>query len=178
MTRSSSGTRGASAGDMLVFLATFSVAGALLYPAWSVRGFRAQVDGAVADVEALEAAARSVRDDQGRWPAPAPPGEAPPELAGGVFERGDYVLGWTSWDVVDSVAVQPDLGMVSPDDVPEDVGPRMAPVVRRVGAVTVHSGDEGLLAELLERYADEGAFVIDTLWLLVLPERGEAPAAR
>ena len=57
-------TRGAAPGDVLILLATLGIAGALLYPAWSVRGFRATVERAVEDVETLSAAARSVRENE------------------------------------------------------------------------------------------------------------------
>jgi hypothetical protein len=165
----------------LIFLATLSIAAALAYPAWSVRGFRANVENAIVDVEALSTAARSVRDDRNRWPTPAPPGEAPPELSGlngedGIFTRLAYTLGWTSWEVVDSVEAPPPPDQSAADDAPSGPNePPMAPVVRRIGAVTVHSGDEALLAELLEHYSDRPSFVLDTILLLVLPERAEAP---
>jgi len=172
--------RGAAAGDVLIFLATLSIAAALLYPAWSTRGFRATVERAVADVETLSGAARIVRDGRNRWPTPAPPGEPPPELAGlgqagGIFERLEYTLGWASWDVVDSVQAPPSADVPALDADPDETGAiPMLPVVRRVGAVTVHSGDETLLAELLEHYADRTSFVLDTMWLLILPERAES----
>ena len=134
------------------------------------------------DVERLSAAARSERDRQDRWPTTAPPGESPPELSGldnenGVFSRTEYTLGWTSWEVVDSVEAPPPTAVPVDVDAPRgSAGPPMEPVVRRIGAVAVHSGDEALLAELHEHYSDRASFVIDTLWLLVLPERAEAPA--
>jgi hypothetical protein len=169
--------------DGLVFLATISLAAALLYPAWSAREFRSRVTSAVTDVETLGAAARSMLQDRGAWPTRAAPGEAPPELATfsgeeGIFSRLDYTLGWTSWQVVDSVvAVDLDAAPVDPEDAPPDsIGPRLEPVIRTVGAVAVHSGDSALLAELSQRFADEISFVLDTTWLLVLPERGDAPA--
>lgn len=179
------GRSGATLSDGLVFLATVSLAAALLYPAWNAREFRGRVTGAVADVETLAAAARSTLQDGGVWPSRSAPGQAPPELTalsaeGGVFSRLDYTLGWTSWQVVDSVLAAPDLGPspVDPADAPPDsVGPRLEPIVRTVGAVSVRSGDSALLAELSERYAGEISFVLDSTWLLVLPERGPAPAA-
>lgn len=180
MTRRS-GTQGASSADVLIFLATLSIAAALLYPAWSMRGFRGSVENAIADVEVLSAAARSERDRRNRWPTPAAPGRPPPELTGlggedGVFNRAEYTLGWTSWEVVDSVEAPPVLDDLIPGDAPlESEEPPMEPVVRRIGAVTVHSGNQALLAELQERYSDRTSFVFDTLWLLVLPERAEAP---
>jgi hypothetical protein len=175
-------TRGAATGDILIFLATLSIAVALLYPAWSVRGFRARLETAISDVETLSAAARFTRDAGNRWPTPAAPGETPRELPGlggadGVFSRLEYTLGWTSWEVVDSVEAPPPTDLVAGDEVVLDPGgPPMLPVLRRVGAVTVHSGDETLLAELLEHYSDQRSFVLDTMWVLVLPERAAAPA--
>lgn len=176
--------QGATTGDVLIFLATLSVAAALLYPAWSVRGFRATVDAAIADVDSVAAAAQAVRQSDDRWPSAAAPGEAPSELARlagseGPFSREAYRIGWTSWEVVDSVRAPEPAAPQSPDDPrPDSVGPRMEPVVRTVGAIAVYAGDEALLAELHEHYWDRTSFVLDTMWLLILPERAEAPATR
>jgi hypothetical protein len=173
------GRRGATFADVVVFLSTIGLAAALLYPAWSARGFRARVTTAVADVEAVSDAARRTLEESGRWPSPAPPGTAPPELPSlaaevGAFSREAYRLGWTSWNVVDSVEV------VQPPSAPEDpqrevVVREMAPVSRSIGGVSVHSQDAGLLAELSERFAGEPTFVLDTMWLLVLTERSTTP---
>lgn len=177
-----SGRQGASTGDVLILLATLSVAAALLYPAWSVRGFRARVQTAVADTEALRTAARAFREESGRWPGPAEVGEAPPELSDlgreeGMFGRDGYAVRWTTWAVVDSVPAPPP-SVPSQDDAPQpDAGPLMEPVVRSVGAVMIQSAEVELLAELLQHYPDGTSFVLDTTWLLVLPERGPAPAA-
>ncbi len=168
---------GATLGDMLVFLATLSLAAALLYPVWSARSFGSRVAEAVADIEALGAAARSSRDRTGRWPDSTPPGQAPDELAGlagedGLFARTGYTLGWTSWNVVDSVeTVSTDPPPV--DAPPDSVGPVLAPVVRTIGAVTMHTGDENLLAEVLSHQPDGGSFVLDTMLVVVLPERAQ-----
>jgi hypothetical protein len=173
---------GATTGDVLIFLGTLSIAAALLYPAWSVRGFRATVEAAIADVDAVAAAARSVRQSEDRWPAAAAPGEAPADLAqlggaDGPFSREAYTIGWTSWEVVDSMRAAPPAAPPSPDDPPPDsVGPRLRPVVRTVGAVAVYSDEETLLAELEGYYAEQTSFVLDTMWLLILPERARAPA--
>jgi len=171
--------RGATFADVLVFLATVSLAAALLYPAWSARGFRERVETAVADVEAVSAAARRALQETGRWPEAAPPGMAPPELAGltgegSAFSRTDFRVGWTSWNVVDSVeVVQPP---PAPEDTPpETIGRMMAPVSRSVGGVSIHSGDSALLAELSEHFAGEPTFVLDTMWMLVLTERSTRP---
>jgi len=173
--------RGATTGDVLIFLATLSIAGALLYPAWSVRGFRSRVEAAISDVDAVAAAARTVRDNGNGWPTSAPPGQAPPELSGlsgadGPFTREAYSLGWSAWDVVDSVQAPPPATPPSPGDAPlQTAPPVMVPVVRSVGAISVHSAEASLLAELQRHYTDETSFVVDSMWLLVLPERAPAP---
>jgi hypothetical protein len=173
------GRRGATFSDVLLFLSTLGLAAALAYPAWSAREFRGRVSMAIADVEAVSAAARRSLDASGRWPDPAPPGVAPADLTGltgegGAFARTAYRIGWTSWNIVDSTeVVQP---APAPEDTPpEYVGPVRAPVLRSIGAVTVHSGDLALLAELTESFSDGATFVLDTMWLLVLPQRAVGP---
>jgi len=170
---------GATFSDVLVFLATLSLFAALLYPAWSALAFRGRVSAAIADVEAVGAAARQTLSGMGRWPTPVPPGSAPPELTGltgedSPFSRTDYRLGWTSWNVVDSVQVMPE--PPAPDDTPpEVVVPTLAPVSRSVGGISVHSADVALLAELSEQFGAETSFVVDTMWLLLLTDRADAP---
>jgi hypothetical protein len=166
---------GATISDGLVFVATVGLFGAMLFPAWSARDFRARVSSAAADVEILAAAAREALDDAGAWPTAAAPGEPPPELAGlaavdSIFAKTEYRLGWTSWLVVDSIEA-PDLAL-PPVDAPDFLGPRFEPVVRSIGGVAVYSSEAPLLAELVARYTTEVSFVLDTMWLLVLPERG------
>jgi hypothetical protein len=176
--------RGATTGDVLIFLATLSIAAALLYPAWSVRGFRSRVETAISDVDAVAAAARSVRENSNRWPPSTPPGEAPPELSGlsgtdGPFAREAYSLGWSAWDVVDSVQAPQPTTPSTPGDAPlETAPPVMMPILRSVGAVTVHSADASLLAELQQHYSDATSFGVDSMWLLVLPERAQATTPR
>jgi hypothetical protein len=142
------------------------------------------VEAAIADVDAVAAAARSVRDNGNRWPTTTPVGQAPPELSGlsgtnGPFAREEYALGWTAWDVVDSMRAPPPAIPASPGDAPPDtVPPAMSPVVRSVGAVTVRSSEESLLTELQQHYADATSFVVDSMWFLVLPERAQAPTPR
>jgi hypothetical protein len=159
-----------------------SIAAALLYPAWSMRGFRSLVEQAIADTDTLGAAARGFRDETNRWPTTTPAGEAPPELASlsgdeGIFGRAEYTLGWTTWEVVDSVEAPRPTDTPSSDDAPRaDARPVMEPVLRSVGAVTVRSPDASLLAELLQHYTDEASFVVDSMWVLVLPERSGALA--
>jgi hypothetical protein len=95
---------------------------------------------------------------------------------GGPFSRTGYRVGWTSWNVVDSVEViEPP---PAPEDTPpESAGPVLARVARSVGGVTIHSEDRALLAELSRYFVEEPSFVLDTMWLLVLTERAQAPVS-
>lgn len=168
--------RGVAAIDVLVLLAALSVVAALLYPMWSGRVFRGRVNEAVADVEAISARARTTLELLGRWPAAAAPGTAPPELAGVTVARPTYTLEWTTWEVVDSVlASTDDVGPPAAGDAPPDsVGPPLEPIARTVGAVALHSGEDALLAELIEHFGRDEAFVFDTTWVRLLPERSGA----
>ena len=137
------------------------------------------------DRPAQFAAIRTTLELEDHWPSPSPPGEAPPELSGlagadGPFSRAGYTLGWTTWQVVDSVVAPPEPAPPpTPGDAPRPTAPRMVAEPRTVGAVTLRSSQEALLAELLRHYGPEAAFVLDSTWVLVLPERGRpAPAAR
>jgi hypothetical protein len=173
--------RGATSSDVLVFLATVTFGVALLYPAWSARGFRDLVQRAIGDVEAVASAARTSLETSGSWPTPGPPGEAPPEITqlsgdGQPFGRSEYGMEWTTWSVVDSVEVQVDLVFAPGDAPPPDTGPVRRPVVRTIGGVGVHSRDASLLAELAQHFTGQTWFVLDTTWMLVLPERAEARA--
>jgi hypothetical protein len=176
--------RGAAVADFLLVLAVVGLGAALLYPTWSARALRERIADTIADVDALVAAAQSSRQVQGRWPTPAPPGEPPPELSAGslaeLFSRPAYTLGWAAWEVVDSVeAPREEDPQPAPDDLPPaSVRPRLQPIVRTVGAVTVHTREEALIAGLLDHYGDGMSFVLDTLWMLVLPERSEATLTR
>ena len=126
--------RGATLADVLLLLATLGLIAALLHPAWSAREFRRRSSTAISDVEVVSAGARRALAASGRWPHSAPSGSAPIELAGltgegGPFSRTGYRVGWTSWNVVDSVEViEPP---PAPEDTPpESAGPMRAPVAR------------------------------------------------
>ena len=178
------GRRGVSFVDVLLLLATVSVAAALVYPAWSGRDFRRRVQAAISGVDALGSAARGIRDDTDRWPTPASLGEVPSELGGlsvdaGMLEGTGYAIEWRAMEVVDSVEAPPSNDILSPDDAPQaGARPRMLPVVQSVGVIAVHSSEEALLAELMEHYGRSASFVMDTTWHLVLPDRAEALPSR
>lgn len=169
------GREGVGTADVVVALALLVVLLALLYPALRARSARAGFDAAAADIEAARRGAETHFRAAGAWPGGAAPGQMPPALAASFagdtsLVRIGYALQWTTWDVVDHVAAPAPRDIVT-DAPPDSVGPRLVPVVRRVGGVLVHSRDEALLAELLRRYSSEGGFVRDTTWTLVLPMR-------
>ena len=171
---------GATSADGLIFLATLALVAALLYPAWSARQFRGRVEAAVEDVEAVTSAARATLTATGSWPTPSPTGEAPPEMAGiardsNPFVRADYRLAWTTWNVVDSVPAPVEVVPTLGDAPPDSAGPVMRPIVEVVGALAVHTVDAALLAALSDRYAEQTSFALDSVWVLVLPERVAAP---
>jgi len=70
MTRLWNLIRGATVADVSVLLAVLALISALLYPTWSARAFRERVASAIADVDALGAAARTSR--AGGRPPPRP----------------------------------------------------------------------------------------------------------
>lgn len=169
--------RRATLADAFVVASLMTLVAALLYPTWSARAFHDRVSAAITDVDAVVTAARSARTALGRWPHAAAAGEPPPELTGlagsdGPFSREGYALAWTTWQVVDSVPAPPEPGPPpAPGDPPRASAlPLMLPVTRTVGALAVHSGEEALLAELLRRHGSDRSFVLDSIWMVVLPE--------
>lgn len=172
--------RRATMADIFVLASVIALGWALLRPTLGARAFQQRVAAAIADVDTVSAQARRVLAASDRWPTSAPPGESPPELLAfgetpPQFIRADYTLGWQTWLVVDSIEAPPEpLPPPSPGDPPRrPPSPIMVPVNRALGSVRVH-GEDALLAELLRHYG-AGSFVLDSAWVLVLPERAEAP---
>ena len=168
--------RGGPAGDSVIARAVFSLGAAFLYPTLRARSFRGLVDTTVSEVETMERGARGVFSRTGSWPTPGAPGAIPSELSGAfpsdsVLTREAYTLQWSRWEIVEKVETLVALQMPADADAPPDsVGPRLVSVVREVGGIVVHSGNDGLLAELLARYGSAESFVRDTMWTLVVDE--------
>ena len=174
--------RDLSVGDILVGIALLTLIATLVYPNLRARAFRNLLDGAVADVENLNAAAVRIYDASGAWPIPTAAGSVPPEVAGAfpgdtALTRNDYALQWRRWEVVDQVVGPPlPRGPEDADAPPDSVGPRLISVARPIGGIIVHSGRPELLAELLSRYGTGVSFVRDTTWTLVVdPTDGGSP---
>jgi len=169
--------RRATSADLAIVGAALALVAALARPTLDARALEARVAGAIEDVDLVIASARASHASRSRWPQAAPAGEAPPELGAlatdGPFSRADYSLAWTTWQVVDSVvASTEDAAPPAPGDAPRSPDePRLAPATRALGALAVHTSDPTLRAALLAHYGRGSSFVLDTTWILVLPER-------
>lgn len=171
--------RGASTGDVMMGLATFSLLVALLLPFFRARAFDSMVEGAAAEVESLSVAARGVFDRTGVWPPAAAVGVIPDGTAGtfapdSTLVRKAYTLQWSGLDVVEEVEAPPSVNPLPADaDAPPDsVGPRYMQAVRGIGGIVLHSGNDALLAALLARYGPDVSFVRDTSWTLMVDRPG------
>lgn len=176
------GRSGPTSGDVLLALAGLALLAAIAYPRMERALMWRTVAGAEADVETVRAAAAAHRDETGGWPAPAEAGKVPAELAvrlppGFSFQADAYTLEWSRWEMVDLAApVEPEPVLQRPPGGFEPVlPPTAAPVadvevpVETLGAVTVHAGDERVLAALLERFGASRSFIRERSWTLVLP---------
>jgi hypothetical protein len=163
--------------DLLVALAILSLLSAFLYPTLRSRAFINHVDRTANEVETLRSAALGVLSQTGAWPTAGEPGGIPIEVSGAfpsdsLLAGDEYTLQWTRWEVVDQVEAPSSITQLPADaDAPPDtVGPIFVPVVRTVGGIVVHSGEDELLAELLTRYGRTVSFVRDTTWTLVVTD--------
>lgn len=162
----SGGRAGVTTGDVLIVLAVLSLLFASVYPRLRWRTFQDTVQRAIGDVEAVVGAARAHRAETGAWPSPRPPGVEPAELAAHLpadvsFTSESHTLEWTRWLRVEHP--------VDPGRDPEtDTLPPPPPIVRSAASLTVSSGDEGLLAALLDRYGPTRSFVREGRWTLMV----------
>ena len=166
---------------MLVFLSLLTLAFATAFPRLQERAFAQQLDGAVSAIEALRVAASNFEEQGLDWPAPSPPGVTPPELVSTFpaqydLAADDYSLEWNRWETVDRQG-RSEPGFPAPArsvPAPQDSPPGSVPSLlttrfRKIGSVTVYSGDPALLAGLLRHYGTSRSFVRDTTWTLVIP---------
>ena len=150
------------------------------------------VEEVVTEVDVLRAAALDTRSTTASWPEASAVGEVPASLtaeyAGRTgFTFDDYSLEWRRLGVIEYVEAPPQPALDIADDdesdsgvppgnaisdlPPDSVGPELAPVVREIGAIVVHTGNESLLADLLTRYGTTVSYVRDTTWTLVIDDR-------
>jgi len=178
--------------DFAIGAAVLLLLWAAATPMLSARSFRSLSEQAAADVETLRTAALSTLSTTGRWPARAEAGIAPPALAGAYpgdepLTFPEYTLQWVGLEVIEYEeappvtfrAPDPDEEddearglVVAPGDAPPDsAAPGLRPVVREIGAILLHTGNEDLLADLLTRYGPMVSYVRDSTWTLVVDDR-------
>lgn len=174
-----SSRRGIAPGDVLLGLSGLALMAALTYPRVERALMLRTADAVQADVETVQAAAAAHLAESGAWPASAEPGTVPVELTGRIppgfsFQGEDYTLEWDRWQTVEDVAptvveLPPEEYESSVPPTPTDSVPDLEIPVETLGAVTVHSSDDRILAALLERFGASRSFVLDRTWTLVLP---------
>ena len=111
-----SGVRGSEGGftlvEMVVVVAVVSILTRIALPSVQEAMIRARAAAALGDVEVVRTAAESYHARTNDWPAEAPPGQVPPELAadlpeGFSFDRGDYRLDWDRWSLPSGLPASP-----------------------------------------------------------------------
>ena len=185
MSTVSGNRRGVAASDALVVLSLLSLAFAVVYPMIAAAVRQQEVDAAVADVETLRGSALAYFQENGTWPADAPAGTVPAELAPSLppdfaLEWGTYTVDWALWETVreavpDSAedvlgSVSPTAGTPPPEVIAEPTP--QEPTTAFLAGISLYTDDELLLAALLRRYGPELSFVHGSVWTLVLTEGG------
>lgn len=162
--------------DVLLGMGLVCFLGALAFPWFSARAFTTTLDGALNDVEALRSVVTGIYDRTGAWPPPAGPGEIPEGTRGAFPQdtsliRDGYSLQWLLLE--STVRVPAPLSSIfipdDADEAPDSVAPPTTFEVRSLGRIVLHSADDALLAELLDRHGRDQSFVRDSTWTLVLP---------
>lgn len=163
---------GGTVGNFLLALATLTLLVAVLAPRWRARAFEQRVVAVAAGVDSLRAEAEAVLAATGSWPASA---EGPTFVRELPPRDSSVAMEWRR--IASTVVPEPSSGVeASLPEADEGFGPEPpvpTPEYFERGAVSVHAGDDGLLARLLERYPD--SFVHDTVWTLLLPRVSAAP---
>ena len=182
-----SSRRGVTSGDVLLALAGLALVAAMAYPRSERALLWRTVAAAQADVETVRAAAAAYLAEAGGFPGPAEAGEVPAELAGRLppgfsFLGGSYTLEWNRWETVEPPSQAQQAAPPVLEALPGGFEPALPPPadsvqevqvpVETLGAVTVHTQDERVLAALLERFGASHSFVREGSWTLVLPPVG------
>lgn len=174
---SSGPPRSAMAGDALLVLAGVALLVALAAPSIRWASFRHRLHTVEGSVDAVRSSAVRYHRLRGVWPAPAPAGTEPPELAGllpgNVALAGTgYRLAWERWSAAER-SPSPSAGRAEADSM--DTAP---PTVGTLAGITVRSPEGPLLAALLRHYGPATSFARDSSWTLIVRARDSATAAR
>jgi prepilin-type N-terminal cleavage/methylation domain-containing protein len=98
------GSGGFTIVEVVVVLAIVSIVTRIALPSFQEATARARAAAALGDVEVVRTAAVNYYARTNEWPAEAPAGQVPPELAadlpeGFSFDRGQYQLDWDRWNL-------------------------------------------------------------------------------
>lgn len=166
--------RGMVVGDALLVLSVVALVFALAYPRIRRTALREHMEQATADVQAVVEAAERFYSEEGRWPALAEAGTAPPELApylqeGVGFARADYQLEFQVWETAKEVSAveppfSPPLGQV---EEPDTTGLLPPTLYGSLASVTVRSANPGILASLMDHFGGARSFLHAGRWTLV-----------
>jgi hypothetical protein len=174
--------RGLAVGTLALALALCCLILAAAYPRVHRALLDARLATVVSDVEAVVSAARRNVAEGRPWPAGHAPGEVPTEFRVFLppdfsFTGNGYSLKWERWErVVQPVAIgAPDIPVAEPTgDVPPPAPPdslaALQPTVAGLGAISLSSDDDRVLAALLDRFGASRSFIHDRSWILILPD--------
>ncbi len=169
---------GTTTGNFLIILSILTVGAAMAYPRFHGQRLQERLDEVLETVETVRTAAMRYYAEERDWPEPAQPGSIPPALGallpqGLAFSHGDFTLEWRRWETVQTPPDPVIPEVQAPElDVPplaDTVPPSPPPTVHSIAGLTVHSGNDGILGALLDRYGSGVSFVRDTTWTLMMP---------
>lgn len=173
---------GTTSGDVLIVLSILTVGAAMAYPRFHEERRQERLDEVMEAVETVRTTAMRHYAEHRDWPEPAKPGSVPPALGallppGLSFSRDDFTLEWRRWEAVQTPPdpVIPEVQAPELDTPPlaDTIPPTPPPTVHAIAGLTVHSGDDGILGALLDRYGSGVSFVRDTTWTLMMPLRSD-----
>ncbi len=173
---------GTTTGNVLIILSILTVGAAMAYPRFQGQRRQERLDEVMETVETVRTAAMRHYAEHRDWPEPAEPGSVPPALGTLLpqdlaFSHGDFTLEWRRWETVQTPPdpVLPEVqAPIMDGPLADTVPPSPPPTVHTIAGLTVHSGNDGILGALLDRYGSGVSFVRDTTWTLMMPLRSDA----
>ena len=173
MTRHDPRRAGAARSEVVLVIAAVALTISALMPTLRARSVQMSVDEAATDVATFHSAVEEYFASTGSWPAPSEPGELPPEVAyafpgHGSLTHADYSLEWSLLEVPGNPRRAGVPTGSEGDTAPDSLGGAGVHMAVAVGGLTVHSGNDALLADLLSRYGSRASFARDSTWTLIV----------
>ena len=169
------GRGGAAFVNVVMIFAGLALVLAAATPTLRARSFRALVDQASSDVETLRAASEQYFASARAWPTAGDPGAIPVEVANAFPGRSslthdEYSIQWSVLEMLEEREADPGSNPTpaDADTAPDSVRPARVSEPVGIGGITLRSGQDELLAELLARYGPQDSFVRDSTWTLIV----------